>query len=352
MDREDIENKLEGFEFSDEDSLDLEREIQKTFMMVNHKSIFMPQPLKKGDKIAFISPASSVKEEYVKDAMARFRERGYEPVLMQYALGHEKGSFSAEKSSRLMDLLNALEDSDIRAIFCTRGGYGCVQLLANCSYGLVARNPKWLIGFSDVSALLAMWYVSDIASIHGPMAKHLATMPDDDPCTNALFNILENGGRFDYLLPSSPYNRSGKATGVLRGGNMAVLNGLAATPYDILDIQGGDQDVILFFEDISEPIYAIERMLWRLNLSGTLLKVKALIFGKFTEYQADKNFHSMEEMIDFWLNKMVMFPIPIVFDFPIGHVDLNYPLTVGAYVELEVTSETVSIRTIPDSKKR
>lgn len=321
--------------------------MEEPFMMVNRKSVFLPQPLKQGDKIALLSPASTVKEEYVFGAMAKFMERGYEPILMPHAIGHTEGSFAASKSDRLTDLIDALENPEIRAIFCTRGGYGCVHLLPNFSYGMIARNPKWLIGFSDVSALLAMWYVSDIASIHGPMAKHIATKPDDDPCTNALFNLLATGGRFDYLLPSNPLNRVGKANGVLRGGNMAVLNGLAATPYDILDIRGRDKDVILFFEDISEQIYAIERMLWRLNLSGTLMSVKGLIFGQFTEYNPDKNFNTMEEMVSHRLDRMLIPPgVPVVFDFPVGHVDLNYPLTVGANVQLEVTEETVSLKTI------
>lgn len=339
MDRDNFENIDDMEEKNHNDDFD------NTFIMIRHKGIFMPSPLKKGDKVAFISPASTVKEEYVIGAMKRFEERGFIPVLMKHALNHSSGSYSATKGERLLDLIDAIEDNDIKAIFCTRGGYGCVQMLPNFSYSIVASHPKWLIGFSDVSALLAMWYVSDVASIHGPMAKHLATMPEDDPCTNALFNILESGGRFKYLMPASPYNRQGIASGILRGGNMAVLNGLAGTPYDILDVDP-EEDVILFFEDVNEPIYAIERMLWRLSLSGALDSVKGIIFGKFTEYKPDRNFESVEQMLDFWTERMLIPDIPIVFDFPIGHVDLNYPLVEGAKVELEVTDDTVSLKTI------
>ena len=314
------------------------------FITERKKEILMPQPLERGAKVAFITPASSVREEYVIGAMNRFIERGYQPVLMPHALGPADGSFASSKGDRLMDMVEAIENPEIKAIFCNRGGYGCVQMLSNFSCDIISSNPKWIIGFSDVSALLALWYTSKVGSIHGPMAKHLTMMPEDDPCTNALFNLLETGGRFDYLIPTSELNRPGKATGVLRGGNFAVLNGLAATPYDILDIKP-DEDVILFFEDISEPIYAIERMLWRLNLSGTLSRVKGLIFGQFTEYKPDKNFNSMEEMISYWLDRMLLPDIPIVFNFPLGHVDLNYPLVVGATVDLEVAGVEVSIRT-------
>lgn len=306
---------------------------------------YYPSPLKKGDKVALISPASAVKEEFVLGAMERLRQRGYEPVLLPHALNHIDGSYAAKSRERLADIKEALEDPEIKAILCTRGGYGCVQLLPNLSCDIVASHPKWIIGFSDVSALLALWQCSGIASIHGPMAKHLATRPDDDPATTALFNILENGGHFSYLVPSSPGNQPGQAEGILKGGNFAVLNGLGSTPFDILE-PGKEEDVILFLEDINEPIYAVERMLWRLSLNGTLSRVKGLIFGQFTDYKPDKNFKTVEEMILFWLDRMMVREIPVVFNFPVGHVDSNFPLVVGAEVELIVTDEMVSLQTI------
>lgn len=290
-----------------------------------------------------------VKDEYVYGAMAKLSERGYEPVLMEYALGHEDGNFASSKGDRLLDIFEALENEEYKAILCSRGGYGCCQLLSNLSYGMISKNPKWIIGFSDVSALLALWYVSDVASIHGPMAKHLATKPADDPCTEALFNILETGGRFDYSVAPHEYNQPGHATGVIRGGNMAVLTDLAATPYDLLD-PNGDSDnegVILFFEDIAEPIYKVNRMLWRLALSGSLMKVKGIIFGQFTEYKPDKNYDTMEEMIKHFIDQSIVpSNIPVVYNFPVGHTDLNYPLTEGAQVELDVTDTGVRLRTI------
>ena len=307
--------------------------------------ISFPPALKKGDKIAIISPASSVKEEYVLGAMARIAEKGYTPILMPYALGHETGSFSGTTGDRVVDLFNALEDPEIKAILCARGGYGCNQILINFSSGVIHSGNKWIIGFSDVSALLALWYNSGLASIHGPMAKHLATEDPDDPYTEALFKVLENGGAFDYVLESSPRNVPGYARGILRGGNMAVLNGLGGTLYDLYRMEY-EEDVILFFEDISEPIYAVERMLYRLLYSNTLYLAKGLIFGKFTNYQPDKNYETMEDMIEAFLKKRMLTHIPVVYDFPVGHVRENLALTVGANVELEVTPETVSLRTI------
>ena len=314
---------------------------------VRHKGIFFPAPLKKGDKIALISPASVVKEEYVLGAMTRLMDRGYQPVLMQHALGPHDGSFASSKASRLIDLLDALEDPEIKAILCTRGGYGCGQLLANLSYSFVANNPKWLIGFSDVSALHALWHFSDVASIHGPMAKHLATMPEDDPCTQALFGMLENGGRFDYTVAPHEYNWEGKITGKLLGGNLAVLNDLAATPFDFFDIKKENNDLILFLEDINEPIYKVNRMLWRLYNTGLLFLVKGIIWGQFTDYRPDANYDTMEDMIhDFFQRLFLIKDKVMVFNFPMGHTDLNYPLTEGATVELEATPSHVRLRTL------
>lgn len=353
MDWKEFEN-LDDFAPDDDmnfsgDLDNIDKTLSEPFYMVNHKSIFFPAPLKPGDKIALISPASAVKEEYVLGAMAKIMERGYEPVLMKYALGHEDGNFAAPKGERLTDLFNALENNEYKAILCTRGGYGCSQLLANFSYGMIAKNPKWLIGFSDISALHAMWYFSDIASIHGPMAKHLATRPSDDPCTVSLFNMLENGGRFEYTVAPHEYNREGKVSGILRGGNLAVLNDLAATHYDLLDSMNdrNKDGVILFLEDIAEPIYKVNRMLWRLELTGSLSMLKGIIFGQFTEYKPDKNFNTMEDMINDFLDRTLFLKdIPVVFNFPTGHTDYNLPLTEGAKVELEVTETSVRLKTL------
>lgn len=310
------------------------------------KDMYFPAPLKPGDKIALLSPASAVKEEYVRGAMAKIAQRGYEPVLMEYAVGHESGSFAAEKVDRLSDLFTALQDPSIKAILCTRGGYGCTQLLPNFSFGLISSNPKWLIGYSDISALHALWNGANIASIHGPMAKHIATLPDNDPCTEALFKMLENGGRFDYTVAPFEFNREGKATGRLRGGNLAVLNDLADSTADMLHVES-KEEVILFLEDINEPIYKVNRMLWRLYHSNALMLVKGIVFGQFTDYKPDYNFESMESMIKDFLEQAYLVPdIPVVYNFPVGHTDLNYPLTEGAPVELEVTPTHVRLRSL------
>lgn len=304
-----------------------------------------PPSLQPGDTIAIISPATIVKEEYIDGAVACLHKIGYNPVVLQYAKGPADGSYASSFANRLQDLKNALHNPEFKAIFCARGGYGCTHLLPHFSFSEISKNPKWLVGFSDISALHALWLNAGVKSIHGPMAKHLANTGTENPFSAALFRMLGNGGNFDIAVPSNPFNRQGEAEGVLRGGNLAVLNSLAATPYDILDVREGEE-VILFIEDISEAIYAVERMLTRLLLSGTLHKLKGLIFGHFTEYKPDRNFETMEEMASSFLEKCGIRNLPVAFAFPTGHIDNNYPLTEGALVRMEVHKDFTRLQTL------
>ena len=313
---------------------------------MTYRKLSYPSPLQEGGKVAIVSPATVVKEEFIIGAADYFRNRGYEPVVMPSAMGPAAGSFAASHEARLHDLREAVDNPDVGAILCARGGYGCVHLIADGQLAAsVAAHPKWLVGFSDVSALHALWHSCGVASIHGPMAKHITTEAPDNPCTCELLRLLTRKPAMDYSFPSSPYNRPGTAVGELRGGNLAVLNGLAGTPCDMLHVDEGE-DVILFIEDISEAIYAVERMLMRLHLSGSLSRLRGLIIGQFTEYRPDRNFETMEAMIDALLTRCGITGIPVAFNFPIGHVSANYPLIEGAQVKLEVTSASVTLKTL------
>ncbi|MDE6578496.1 MAG: LD-carboxypeptidase, partial [Muribaculaceae bacterium] len=261
-----------------------------------------PDPLKRGDKIAILSPATTVAPEYVAGAADFFAKKGYEPVVLAGAIGPASGSFASSLEQRIEDLRYALRSEEIKGILCARGGYGCVHLLSELSEEEIAAHPKWLIGFSDISALHALWLKAGVCSIHGPMAKHITLEDEDDFCACSLLDILSGKREVTYKTDAHPFNREGEACGMLKGGNLAVLNGLASTPYDILEVREGE-DVILFLEDVSEAIYAVERMLTRLYLSGTLRKIKGLIVGQFTEYRPDRNHKNMEAMIDSFLRR-------------------------------------------------
>ena len=298
------------------------------------EQIIFPSPLTKGDKIAIISPASHILPDYVDGACNAITQMGFQPVVSTHCKG-QCGGYSGTIEQRLADFLEALHNPEVKAILCSRGGYGVVHLLEYLSADDIAENAKWLIGFSDISALHAAMVASGVASIHASMAKHLTQFGVDDEATVALFNILQ-GNLPTYQTPSHAFNKPGTASGTLTGGNMAVLCGLLDTDFDLLS--RGD---ILFIEDVGEEVYKIERMLYNLRLSGVLPMIKGLIVGRFTDYRnPDGNGDSMEQMV----KRMVEpYDIPVAFDFPVGHVDENMPLIEGAQVTLTV-ADTVTLQ--------
>ncbi len=303
--------------------------------------MLFPDNLKRGDKIAILSPASIVKAEYIDSAAEYIYSKGYEPLVMPHAKGPASGSYSASLNDRLSDILTAWKSPDIKGVLCSRGGYGAVHLLKMIPGELLRANPRWLIGFSDISALHALSFSQGVASIHGPMTRHWHESGKE---AEFLFDILQSGKMPEYEFKnhtsdSIPQNIPGKAKGTLIGGNLAVLNGLSATPYDMLAAPLY-KDCILFIEDIAEPIYKIERIMYRLFLQGVLGKLKGLIAGAFTESNPDRNFKSTEQMIARFLKEHGLANIPVAFGAPIGHIEGNMPVIEGAEVTFEVTSDT------------
>ncbi|MCM1153555.1 MAG: LD-carboxypeptidase [Muribaculum sp.] len=304
-----------------------------------------PDKLAAGDKVALVSVATKVKKEYVEGAERWFADHGMEPVVMPYAAGSESGSFASLLTRRINDFMTALLDPEIKCIFCNRGGYGVQQILPVLNTDVIAKNPKWLVGFSDISALHAAWARAGVMSLHAPMAKHLTLHPDDY-CSDQEYRILcgeTPGGEEGYRAEANILNFRGEAAGILIGGNAAVLNGLASTPFDVLtpDFAAGK---ILFLEDIGENIYEIDRILTRLYMAGTLQSAAGLIFGHFTDYGEDLNYATMEEMIHHRLQALGIH-LPTAFGFPAGHKDDNLPLILGAEVSLRVNEEGTVLKT-------
>lgn len=292
----------------------------------------IPAPLRDGDRIAIVSPSGPVDSALVYAAADTLRGQGYRVDIFPSALG-KCGQYAASDSARLADLSAALTDSTVRAILCSRGGYGAVHLLDSLSALPLERDPKWLIGFSDISALHALLASRGIASIHGNMCKHIALGPDDED--NATFLAMLRGYRPAYEFAPDSLNRCGQASGRLLGGNLAVIAELINTPYDV--IQPG---TILFIEDVEEPIYKIERIMYQLRLSGVLPRLGGLIVGQFTGYRPNDSYETMERMI---ADMTAPYTYPVAFNVPIGHVDHNVPVIQSAEVTLTVTPEGTSL---------
>lgn len=304
-----------------------------------------PPALQPGDKVSIISPASSVRPEYIEEAAQCLRRMGFEVEIMPHALGPADGSYAADPEGRTLDLVEAFFGSDSKAVLCGRGGYGCTQLLGLLSPKMVRRNPKWLIGFSDITALHAELQARGVMSLHAPMCRHLAERGEDHEVTRLMMDILTGRApEVTYTAPHVKGNIEGRATGVLRGGNLAVLNGLAATPYDMTQMA----DTILFVEDVAEPIYKVERVLWRLCHAGCFDTVgnpgalRGVVFGRFTGYEPSRDHASMEAMTARLMDEICP-DLPVAMGFDFGHVERNLPLVEGCRATLDVTAAGSSL---------
>ena len=196
------------------------------------RATVMPRPLKKGDRIAVISPSSVPTEKTVREGCDILRQWGYEPVVGPNALKEYHG-FAGTADERAADLRWALTDSTVSAIMCTRGGDGAVQLLTRISLADFRRQPKWLIGFSDITALHSAMVQAGVMSIHGSMLHAISAQEGTDSISVMLHNILK-GTLPTYRVAHNDFDQPGCAEGILVGGNFSVLCGLAGSPYDCL----------------------------------------------------------------------------------------------------------------------
>lgn len=302
------------------------------------EQMIYPPLLQPGDSIAILAPATIVKKEYVDGAADFLSRHGFNPIVMPHTCGEPDGSYASSLKHRLDDFLTAWTMPGVKAVMCARGGYGAAQMLPYIPDEVIRFNPKWLIGFSDVSALHALTLKNKLASIHGPMAKHLTIEEDGDPSTLGLLKILTSTSDIRCKWKSDDRNTQGKCHGRIIGGNFAVLSGLAGTPYDIFEL-AKSEDVILFIEDVAEPVYKVDRMLTRLYLSGVLSHLKGLMIGEFTEYEGDKNFRTVEDMVRNRLDLWYLSDLTVAVHLPVGHVKRNCSIIEGAIATLSVEED-------------
>jgi muramoyltetrapeptide carboxypeptidase len=290
-------------------------------------NIQFPPYLQPGDKVIIVSPSGKIDKQLLLGAKKRLTDWGLKVVTSKHADG-SCGKYAGTVKQRLTDLQLAMDDPSAKAILCSRGGYGAVHLVDKLDFTSFRQHPKWLIGFSDITALHCLFQQNGYASLHALMARHLTMEPVDDPCSEYLRNILF-GQLPTYTCEKHKLNHSGTAQGILRGGNMAVAYGLRATPYDI-----PAEGTILFLEDVGERPHAVERMMYNLKLSGVLERLSGLIIGQFTDYDEDCSLG--KELYEALADLLKEYSYPICFNFPVGHVTRNLPLINGARVELTV----------------
>lgn len=296
-----------------------------------------PPFLKLNDKVVIVSPAGNIQPQFVNSTIDILQEWGLEVKTSENAL-RETGRFSGFTEQRLHDLQSAMDDPEVKLIFCSRGGYGAIHLLDRLDFTAIKKNPKWLIGFSDITALHSALQSHGIMSIHGPMTKHFS---EEGPSElSVLYTKAAISGRdLNYTIPVDyPFlNREGKATGTLIGGNLSVYTSLFGSKFNKIPRNG-----ILLLEDIGEEPYRIDRMIYQLKIAGVFNKIKGLIIGQFTDYEEDnKMYGSLYESI---LLAVKEFDFPVCFGFPVGHTTINLPVIMGGNATLTVKKETVLLK--------
>jgi muramoyltetrapeptide carboxypeptidase len=300
-----------------------------------------PQYLKKGDKVAIAFPARFLEKEKIEAAVKKIQEWGLEVVLADNAFSRSH-QFAGSDKQRLMAIQKLLDDESIRAIFCARGGYGTVRILYDLNFDGFKNNPKWLIGFSDITYLhLFVNQQLQVETVHAPMPIDYSGENSDKQSLGYLKSLLF-GNEVKYTFnPTGKYNKEGTASGILTGGNLSVLYALLGTKTD-----PDTRQKLLFLEDLDEYLYHVDRMVQSLKHAGKLDNLAGLIVGGLNSMNDNKiPFGPTAPSIIH--EAMKHKPYPGCFHFPAGHQKQNYPLILGRRATLEITSGKIGLRFDP-----
>lgn len=290
----------------------------------------MPPRLKQGDKVMLISSARKVLPEEVNSAVEVLKSWG---LIVEFGdnLFAQFNQFAGSDLQRTNDLQNAINDESIKAILFARGGYGTVRIVDAINFFALTKNPKWIIGFSDITVLHAHLEKNfGIATLHSPMAFNFQKTPEEvlEKIKSMLF-----AGTQQYKVAAHPMNRKGESEGILIGGNLSIIYSLLGSVSDS-DTDGK----ILFLEDLDEYLYHIDRMLQSLKRAGKLAKLAGLIIGGMNDMKDNliPFGQSPEEII---LDAVKEYDYPVCFGFPSGHLPVNFPLLLGDKIHFSVLEE-------------
>ena len=306
---------------------------------VQSRALRMPDFLQEGDKVALISPASRIEIELVDSIAMAIEQWGLVPVYGVH-VSDSLNTFAGSEAARRQDLLWALKDPEIKAIMCTRGGYGSVHILCNLPLKILRKYPKWISGYSDITALLSAEICAGNMGIHSNMGLRPAMGEETDSIGLMLKRILY-GELPTYHSAPHELDNCGSAEGILIGGNLSVFSGLAGSDYDFFKALR-NKDIILFIEDINENCRKVDRMLHQMIVRGVMKNVKGIIVGRFVDCEASNGFDDIYQMLHYYLKDL---DIPIAYDFPVGHDEsYNYPLIEGCRVLFSVSPEGSTLR--------
>lgn len=296
----------------------------------------LPPYLRKGDKVAIVSPARSITFEEVFPAMKLLQKWGLEVVLGTHVFGKHH-QFSGTDDQRRQDLQQMLDDPTIRAIICSRGGYGTVRIIDKLNFKGFSLNPKWMVGYSDITVLHAHIHRHlGTQTLHATMPYNIKDQNVNEISVESLRKALF-GEKISYAKQLTFWDRTGLTEGELVGGNLSILCSLAGTPSDI-DTRGK----ILLLEDVDEYQYHIDRMMMNLLRSGKLHDLKGLIVGGLTDMR-DNEIPFGETAHEIIQCVIKAYSYPVCFDFPSGHVPDNAALYLGRKAKM-IVDDKVSLR--------
>ena len=300
------------------------------------RGIITPPWLQKGDAVGIIAPARRVVPEEVAPFEALMQREGYRVVRSANLFGSD-GQFSGSVEARLCDIQQVFMDREVKAVFAARGGYGAAQLLPGMDWELVRENPKWVVGFSDVTALHAA-IGKFMETLHGAMPFSMVMEePQDATSFRYLLETLR-GDPKEYHVPGHPLDHPGEVAGRLTGGNLSVLCSLAGTRYEP-EYEGS----ILFLEDIDEYLYHIDRMATNFELREIFKKIAGLVVGDFSGMH-DNAGPFGKNALEIIAEKVHKYNVPAKFGFPAGHKKYNFPLIFGRVSTLTIVQGSGTLR--------
>ena len=299
--------------------------------------ITIPPYLKSGDAIGILCPSGYMPSEKAATAIETLSEWGYH-IVQGKTLGKQFNYFSGTDEERLTDLQKMMDDKNIKAIFCARGGYGMGRIIDRIIFKKFKKNPKWIIGFSDITVLQSHLFSHyKIASLHAPMAAAFNDGESNNPYVQSLHDALL-GRKANYTTTGTDFNKTGKTSGTLVGGNLSLLSHLVGTSSDIKT-----KNKILFIEDVGEYIYNVDRMMYQLKRSGKLDDLNGLIVGKFTEMK-DTTIPFGQTTEEIIRDVVKEYDYPVCFNFPVSHEKENYALKIGGVYQLSVSDTLADLK--------
>ena len=310
-------------------------------MANNQFPVLKPKALKKNSRIGLIAPAGPINESQLAKAQDNLLEMGFRSCFTDRIL-HRKGYLAGEDSTRLDDLHEAFENNDIDAILCIRGGYGSARIIDQIDFELIKQNPKIFIGYSDITALLnIIRQKTGLICFHGVVGTSAFSEYTKSQFQKLFFNQVSDNEIYTAQPTLLEVLNKGKAKGQLVGGNLAIINSLLATPFE-LDFT----NKIVFLEDVGETPYKIDRMLTQLLLSGNLQKAAGIILGTFKNCDIDQEEITPENslsLIQVFEDKLKSLDIPVISNFSFGHIKDQAIFPIGIEAEIDTTRNSIRL---------